>query len=116
MREVPLWIGKNDDQAIPPRVRIRVFEKQGGRCALSGRKIGAGDAWQVDHIIPLILGGRHAEDNLQPVLVDAHRAKTDGDVAAKSKVARVRAKHLGIFPPSPFKIRSRGFQKRGDRP
>ena len=57
-------------------------------------------------------GGRHAEDNLFPALRDKHREKTADDVALKSKVARVRAKHLRIFPKSPFKIRSRGFSKR----
>lgn len=31
------------------------------------------------------------------------------DVAEKAKVARVKAKHLGVFPRSPFKIQSRGF-------
>jgi 5-methylcytosine-specific restriction endonuclease McrA len=108
-RSVPLWEGKTDDAAIPMLVRLRVFERFGGRCALSGRKIQPGDAWQLDHIKPLILGGRHAEDNLQPVLVDAHKAKTADDVKAKAKADRVRAKHLGIFPPSKARLRSRGF-------
>jgi hypothetical protein len=45
-------------------------------------------------------------------LRDKHREKTADDVAEKSKVARIRAKHLGIHPKSPFKIQSRGFRKR----
>ncbi len=95
-RSVPLWVGKTDDAAIPPRVRLRVFERFGGVCQLSRRKIMAGDAWQVDHIIALANGGTHSEDNLQPVLVDAHKAKTALDVKIKAKVARQKAKHLGI--------------------
>ena len=71
-----------------------------------------GDLWDLDHKIALINGGRHAEDNLFPALRDKHREKTADDVALKSKVARQRAKHLGIFPKSPFKIRSRGFDKK----
>lgn len=50
MRSVDEWIGKNDDAAIPPRVRLRVFEKFGGICQLSNRKIMAGEAWDLDHI------------------------------------------------------------------
>lgn len=94
-REVPAWQGKTDDAAIPARVRARVFERFGGRCALSGRKIGAGEPWQLDHIVPLILGGAHAEANLQPVSVDAHKLKTATDVKAKAKAARCHAKHFG---------------------
>ena len=110
-RAVELWVGKTDDAAIPPRVRLRVFEAHKGICALSGRKIMAGDAWDLDHRVPLILGGRHAEDNLQPVLKDAHREKTKADVSAKAKADRIRAKHLGIYPRSKTPLRSRGFQK-----
>ena len=110
-RSVPLWIGKTDDSAIPPRVRVRVFERFGGICQLSRRKIMAGEKWELDHIIPLIAGGRHAEDNLQPVLVAPHKLKTRDDVADKAKVARIRAKHLGQWPKGQ-RIRSRGFEKR----
>ena len=111
-RSVELWVGKTDDAKVPPRVRARIFEREGGRCWISGRKIMPGDLWDLDHKVALINGGRHAEDNLFPALRDKHREKTADDVALKSKVARVRAKHLRIFPKSPFKIRSRGFSKR----
>lgn len=110
-RTVPEWIGKSDDAAIPPRVRARVFERHGGRCHLTGRLIRAGDQWDCDHIIALINGGEHRETNLAPALRDAHREKTADDVAVKSKVARMRAKHLGIWPKSKTPLRSRGFAK-----
>lgn len=106
-RSVPLWEGATPDAAIPARVRLRVFERHGGICALSGRKIMPGDAWDLDHRIPLSLGGRHAEDNLQPVLKDAHREKTKADVSAKAKADRIRAKHLGVWPKSRTPLRSR---------
>ena len=111
-RSVDLWVGKTDDAKVPPRVRVRVFEREDGRCWISGRKIMPGDRWELDHKVALINGGAHSEDNLAPALVDKHREKTASDVALKSKTARVRAKHLGQWPKSPFKIRSRGFQKR----
>ena len=110
-RSVPEWYSDNPDAAIPARVRLRVFVAHGGRCALSGRKIMPGDVWQVDHRIPLALGGAHAESNLQPVLSSAHKVKTADDVRAKAKAARIRAKHLGIHPPSRRPLKGRPFQR-----
>lgn len=110
-RSVDIWVGKTPDAAIPKRVRLRVFEAHGGKCALSGRKIMPGDAWDLDHRIPLGLGGEHAEHNLQPVLKDPHKAKTACDVAAIRKAERVRAKHLGAWPKPRQRLRGRGFQK-----
>lgn len=96
MRSVPIWRGKTDDAAVPPRVRLRIFEREHGRCWLSDRKIMPGDTWDLDHKIALCNGGSHSEDNLFPALRDKHRAKTAEDVAEKSKIYRIRAKHLGI--------------------
>jgi 5-methylcytosine-specific restriction enzyme A len=95
-RSVPEWIGKTDDAAIPPRVRLRVFEAHRGICALTGRKIMPGDDWDCDHEIALANGGEHRESNLRPVLREAHRKKTAADVKLKAKADRVRKKHLGI--------------------
>lgn len=114
-RAVEPWVGTHDNQAVPPRVRLRVFEAYGGRCWLSGRKIMPGMAWDLDHKVALINGGAHDERNLAPALKDAHREKSKADVAVKSKVARVKAKHLGVYPKSPHRIQSRGFQKRGSQ-
>lgn len=108
-RSVDLWVGKHDDEKVPTRVRVRVFEREGGRCWISGRKIMPGEAWELDHRIALINGGRHAEDNLFPALKVHHRAKTDDDLAIKSKVARVRAKHVGAWPEPTRKMQSRPF-------
>lgn len=102
-RSVPLWIGKSDDSAIPPRVRLRIFERDGGVCWISGRKIQAGDAWDLDHKIALCNGGTHSEDNLAPALRDKHREKTKLDVKLKAKVSRIRKKNLGIKKRSGFK-------------
>lgn len=95
-RTVEEWIGKTPDTKIPQRVRLRVFERFGGVCQLTNRKIQPGDDWEIDHRIALANGGEHREGNLQPVLKQAHRRKTAQDVAQKAKDARVRAKHLGL--------------------
>lgn len=104
------WIAAHDDARIPPRVRLRVFDRFGGVCQLTGRKILAGDAWDCDHIKALVNGGEHRESNLQPAIRPAHREKTKADVAEKATVNRKRAKHLGI-PKAKAPIQSRGFAK-----
>lgn len=103
-RSTAEWIGRTDDSRPPPRVRLRVFEAHGGRCHISGRKIEAGDAWDLDHIVALVNGGENRETNLAPALKDKHREKTARDVAQKAKDRSVRAKHLGIKtkPARPF--------------
>lgn len=115
-RSVEEWIGNTPDSAVPPRVRLRVFERNGGRCHISGRKIAAGEPWDLDHVVALINGGEHRESNLAPALRDKHRAKTASDVAEKAFVRKRALSHLGIrkrsrFPgskDSPFKIKLDG--------
>lgn len=95
-RTVPEWIGKTDDSSIPPRVRVRVFDRQGGRCAECDRKLGvAGEPFDVDHITALVNGGENRESNLRALCRPCHRGKTAADVAQKAKDNRVKAKHLG---------------------
>lgn len=98
-RAVTEWIGKNDDSMPPPRVRLRIFEAHGGVCHISGRRIQAGEAWQLDHIIALINGGENRERNMAPALTAPHKAKTRLDVAEKARVARKRKTHLGLKKP-----------------
>ena len=76
----------------------------------------AGDKWALDHIIALINGGENREQNLAPILTAEHKIKTDEDLAIKSKTARIRAKHLGIYPKPKRKMQSRGFDKPRETP
>lgn len=102
MRDVPEWIGKTDDSAIPPRVRLRVLERHKGICHISGRKIMPGDAWDMDHVVALCNGGENRESNLAPALRDKHRAKTAKDVAKRAKADAIHSKHIGIKKKSSF--------------
>lgn len=96
-RTVEEWRGRTDDERAPPRVRARVFAAHGGVCHRTGRKIMPGEAWELDHVVALINGGRNVESNLAPILAGKpHREKTSEDMAIKAKTARMRAKHLGI--------------------
>lgn len=119
-RSVSEWTGKSDDARVPPRVRLRIFERHGGICHLSGVKITPGMAWDLDHIVALVNGGKHVESNLAPALKAPHKAKTARDVAEKSAIARVRKKALGIKAVKP-EIKSPGFtpadpQRRATKP
>jgi 5-methylcytosine-specific restriction protein A len=94
-REIPEWIGKTDDDPVPPRVRLRVFDRFKGICCECETKIIA-RRWICDHRQALINGGQNREANLGPIHADCDKTKTAADVAEKSKNARVRSKHLGI--------------------
>lgn len=110
-REVAEWIGSSPDAAIPKRVKLRLLIRYGGRCYRSGHKFRPGDVIEFDHILALCNGGENRESNLAPILGGKpHQEKTADDVAIKAKTARIRAKHLGLHPPSKAKIRSRGFE------
>lgn len=98
-RSLDEWIGKTDDAKVPPRVRQRVFDRHNGICHLTGRKIQPGERWELEHVHALILGGQHRESNMAPALAAAHKVKTATEMKVKSKIARVRKKHIGIAKP-----------------
>lgn len=101
-RSVPEWIGATPDTPVPLRVKLRVFERHGGVCHISGRKIRPGDDWDTDHVKDLALGGLNRESNLAPALKEPHKAKTRITVAAKAKADRMKAKHLGLVEKKPW--------------
>ncbi|WP_040677950.1 HNH endonuclease [Rhizobium mesoamericanum] len=92
MRSVEEWIGRTDDQKVPDRVRIRVLDRYDHKCYLTGQPIRPGDAWEIEHIQALILGGEHRENNLAPALAAAHKVKTAAEMKVKAKIARVAKK------------------------
>ena len=101
-RTVEEWIGKDDNEAIPRRVRVRVFLASDGQCKACRRPLRPGDAWECDHKIAIINGGPNRESNLQVLCEWCHKPKTVFDVAEKSKTYKRRARHLGIKKRSSF--------------
>jgi 5-methylcytosine-specific restriction protein A len=93
-RTVAEWIGKNDDSAVPDRVRDRVLKKFDHRCAGCGVAI-TDRRWTCDHVKALINGGENRESNMQP-LGDrcCNKAKNRADVAEKAAVYRTRRAYL----------------------
>ncbi len=88
---------------ISRTVRARVFDKANGCCHLCGGKITASDAWDVDHILALALGGADDESNFAPAHRVCHRGKSASDLGMIRKADRQRAVHLGIKKPSRFR-------------
>lgn len=109
-RSVDPWVGKTDDSAVPPRVRLRVWDREEGKCHRCRRHIPADDAWIIEHRHAIILGGINAERNLCLSCSWCKPVKDAEDAAAKSKTADVRKKHLGIRPEPT--LRSAGFPQR----
>lgn len=105
---------------MTPARRRAVIERQGPLCAVSGccRPIE-----EIDHVVPLELGGLDTLDNLAGLCKPCHLFKTRRDLATIGKVRRLlrrldgtRRKRKPI--PSPVKpwakgqkLRSRGFPK-----
>lgn len=115
-RALPEWIGKTSDSTVPPRVRLRIFDKFEGRCQCGcNRKILAGERWDCEDKIAIINGGERREANLRPFLTEHHKAKTKDDVATKVRNYRRRTKHLGIKKRDAFPTnKACGWKKRMD--
>lgn len=115
-RSVPEWIGKTPDQKVPDRVKVRIFDREGGVCHISCRKIMPGELWDLDHKIALINGGQHRESNLFPALKEPHKQKTKDDLAEKAEVYAKRAKHVLPTTPSKTPIPQRPKPERTSKP
>lgn len=86
-------------------IRLR-FNAQCTECGFALDERG----FDLDHTIPLALGGEDVESNLRPLCRPCHRAKTRGDVTMIAKALRQEAKHTGAYRPRQS-IPSRGFRK-----
>lgn len=95
--------------SFSPKRRAEVLLANGGRCYLTGAKIAAGDAWDVEHVIPLAQGGTNDLVNLKPALSAAHKIKSAKDAADTAKAKRL-AGETCQGPSKP--IQSRGFSDR----
>lgn len=94
-------------KAFTPKQRAEVLLANGGRCYLSGAKIAAGDAWDVEHVIPLAQGGTNAPGNLKPALKDPHKVKSAKDAADTAKARRLAGETCTAEPAR--KLQGRGF-------
>lgn len=93
---------KRDKFPRSPLQRTLFFTERGGVCECDvcrGALKIQGKSWEIDHIVPRIMGGGDEWSNLRVIATACHRAKTAKDVAARAKSDSVRARHLGAHRP-----------------
>jgi len=81
--------------SISTKKRVALFQSRGGLCHICGGKINVGEAWELEHRIPLAMGGEDAEANWELAHIKCHRTKTSDDVGQIAKAKRREARHLG---------------------
>ncbi len=91
--------------------RARIIERCKGRCVRPDCPT-PNDRLEVDHIVPLALGGSDADWNCEAVCHAHHLEKTRVDVAIIAKAKRRQLKHTGQAPPPTQPLRSRNTFKR----
>ncbi len=70
----------------------KLLKEQKGKCNHCGLTFKDGDIWEVDHILPKSMGGKHKGDNLQLLHRHCHDEKTACDGSLRTKAdARVRS-------------------------
>jgi len=73
---------------LSPDIVQRLFALQRGRCACCGAPLG--DAYDLDHIVPLALGGANSDDNVQLLTARCNRQKGASDPVAFMQQRRGR--------------------------
>jgi 5-methylcytosine-specific restriction protein A len=81
--------------------KVAIFVRHNECCHICGLSV-VGKPWEVEHIIPLALGGADDESNWAPAHKACHAPKTAEDVADIARAKRREAKHLGIRKRSSF--------------
>ena len=79
--------------------KVAIFIRHKECCHICGGSV-VGKAWEVEHIIPLALGGADDESNWAPAHKACHAPKTVQDVADIARAKRRKARHLGIKKPT----------------
>ncbi len=76
--------------------RLNLFIQRHGQCAHCEMKIMPGKRWDVDHVIPIALGGSNNVENLQILCWSCHITKTAyEDIPRIAKTHRLLVRHHG---------------------
>ncbi len=112
-RSVPEWIGKTHDTQIPPRVKLRIFERYFGKCCGCGLKVVGRPAY--DHHIALANGGENRESNIRLLCERCHGDKTKTDVHIKATIQKKKKKRLKLGRSRPIPgSKGSGYRKKLD--
>ena len=95
--------------------RARIFAAHNGICHICKGTIQTGEAWDVEHVIPLAISGDDTDANKAPAHVKCHTNKTAVDMGDIAKAKRREARHTGAARPK-GNIKSRGFEKKERNP
>jgi 5-methylcytosine-specific restriction endonuclease McrA len=82
---------------LTDKERTAMFLAADGCCHICGGRIQAGQAWEVEHRIPIALGGADDETNWSPAHKRCHATKSatdamlDAIAAAKARLAQLKA-------------------------
>lgn len=100
-------------RAMTQARKKRIWTRENGICKRCGLDVPmAGAGVEYDHYSQIAISCDDTDENVFPLHVDCHKAKTAADATVRAKVERQRLKNIGEYPASPFKIRSAGFHKR----
>ena len=83
--------GTSSERLTAKRI-LEMIESQGHRCALTGVVLTPNTA-SIDHIVPLVRGGKHHPDNAHVVTKDVNKMKGQLTVAEFVGVCRLVADH-----------------------
>lgn len=97
-------------KSMTPARRRRVLDKHGHQCARLGCEIAV--ALEIDHVIPLELGGKDDDTNLEPLCGPHHAAKTRLDIKMIARACRIRKREAGIKNPTTLRGRPFGDHHR----
>ena len=100
-----------EPRRVSPGTRAKILAATGHVCARPGCPERATD---VDHILPLWLGGSNREKNLEGLCPGHHAAKTKAEASLRAKAKRREQRDQGTRRERK-PIPSRGFDKRQTR-
>lgn len=83
-------------RSLSPTKRFRLFQERGGVCHLCAGKIQVGEGWEVEHVIPIALGGDDDDANCMLAHTKCHSVKTRKDLADIAKAKRRERGRFGI--------------------
>lgn len=78
--------------------RTRIWERFNRTCQMCFQPTGV-KGFDLDHNIPLEIGGDDTEDNLRPLCRPCHKLKTKGDISDIRRAQRREAGHNGAKAP-----------------
>ena len=94
------------------KARLAFLKGHQSRCHICDGEIQPGQAWELDHVIPLKLGGEDDPANWRPAHKKCHADKTKEDLSRIAKAKRVEIAYKGAKAPARQTIKSRGFDKK----